>query len=54
MASQDRPDYGIWYGEEEEVSLNVVVVEAKREIGVGTEQALGYMDKYPTLAPLII
>ncbi|KAJ5257379.1 hypothetical protein N7524_008935 [Penicillium chrysogenum] len=37
-----RPDYGVWYGEEEAVSLNVVVVEAKREPG-GTEQALGYM-----------
>jgi hypothetical protein len=40
-----RPDYGVWYGEEEAVSLNVVVVEAKREPG-GTEQALGYMGKY--------
>ncbi|KAJ5522529.1 hypothetical protein N7527_006644 [Penicillium freii] len=43
VASQDRSDYGVWYGEEEVVSLNVVVVEAKRETGVGTEQALGYM-----------
>ncbi|KAF3013386.1 hypothetical protein E8E15_004461 [Penicillium rubens] len=37
-----RPDYGVWYGEEEAVSLNVVIVEAKRELG-GMEQALGYM-----------
>ena len=48
-----RPDYGVWYGEEEAVSLNVVIVEAKRELG-GMEQALGYMGKYPTLAPPII
>ena len=45
-----RPDYGVWYGEEEAVSLNVVVVEAKREPG-GTEQALGYMGKYLSNTP---
>ncbi|CAP86831.1 hypothetical protein PCH_Pc20g15020 [Penicillium rubens Wisconsin 54-1255] len=30
--STGRPDYRVWYGEEEEVSLNVVV-EAKRQEG---------------------
>jgi hypothetical protein len=24
-----RPDYGVWYGEDEDVSVNVVVVEAR-------------------------
>ncbi|KAJ5502192.1 hypothetical protein N7463_005066 [Penicillium fimorum] len=39
-----RPDYGVWYGEDEELSLNVVVVEAKREEGpIGRAQALAYV-----------
>ncbi|KXG54366.1 uncharacterized protein PGRI_075100 [Penicillium griseofulvum] len=40
-----RPDYGIWYGEEEDLDLNVVIMEAKRP-NSGTErvpQALAYM-----------
>ncbi|KAJ5782164.1 hypothetical protein N7457_003938 [Penicillium paradoxum] len=37
-----RPGYGVWYGEDEDFSLNVVVIEAKREEG-GRAQALGYM-----------
>ncbi|PTU25066.1 hypothetical protein P175DRAFT_0409036, partial [Aspergillus ochraceoroseus IBT 24754] len=41
-----RPDYGIWYGEEEDIDLNVVIMEAKRP-NSGTEgipPALAYMD----------
>ncbi|CAG7925820.1 unnamed protein product [Penicillium olsonii] len=40
-----RPDYGIWYGEREEIELNVVVMEAKRtDYGsAGVAQALAYM-----------
>ncbi|KKK13134.1 hypothetical protein ARAM_006973 [Aspergillus rambellii] len=40
-----RPDYGIWYGEEEDIDLNVVIMEAKRP-NSGTEgipPALAYM-----------
>lgn len=45
-----RPDYGIWYGEEEELELNVVVMEAKKPHsgGAGVPQALAYMGKYLT------
>ena len=25
-----RPDYGIWYGEEEDLNFNIVIMEAKR------------------------
>ena len=25
-----RPDYGIWYGEKEDIELNVIIMEAKR------------------------
>ncbi|KAJ5969178.1 hypothetical protein N7501_005426 [Penicillium viridicatum] len=40
-----RPDYSIWYGNEEEVSVNVIAIEAKSESGFssGIPQALGYM-----------
>ncbi|KAJ5337142.1 uncharacterized protein N7506_005164 [Penicillium brevicompactum] len=40
-----RPDYGIWYGDEEDIELNVVIVEAKRSMGgtQGIPQALAYM-----------
>ncbi|KAJ5437432.1 hypothetical protein N7445_005976 [Penicillium cf. griseofulvum] len=40
-----RPDYGIWYGEKEDLDLNVIIIEAKRPCS-GTEgilQALAYM-----------
>ncbi|KAJ5348899.1 uncharacterized protein N7506_002152 [Penicillium brevicompactum] len=37
-----RPDYRIWYGDWEQLALNVVIVEAKR-IDIGLSQALGYM-----------
>lgn len=48
-----RPDYGVWYGEDEDVSLNVVVLEAKNEDGMGLTQALGYMGKYLLTLPKI-
>ncbi|KAJ5213816.1 hypothetical protein N7449_000985 [Penicillium cf. viridicatum] len=40
-----RPDYSIWYGDEEEVSVNVIAIEAKSDSGFssGIPQALGYM-----------
>ncbi|KAI2687592.1 hypothetical protein CBS147332_113 [Penicillium roqueforti] len=40
-----RPDYGIWYGEEEDIDLNVVIMEAKKLASgtVGIPQALEYM-----------
>ncbi|KAJ5800481.1 uncharacterized protein N7518_002549 [Penicillium psychrosexuale] len=39
-----RLDYGIWYGEDETLCLNVLIVEAKRsDIELGATQALGYM-----------
>ncbi|KAI2729472.1 hypothetical protein CBS147333_9538 [Penicillium roqueforti] len=40
-----RPDYGIWYGEEEDIDLNVVIMEAKKLASdtVGIPQALAYM-----------
>jgi hypothetical protein len=47
-----RPDYGIWYGEEEDIDLNVVIMEAKRPNSgsEGVPQALAYMGKYLTLS----
>ncbi|KAJ5859930.1 hypothetical protein N7534_005207 [Penicillium rubens] len=41
------PDYGIWYGEEEDLDLNVVIMEAKRpnSASEGVPQALAYMAK---------
>ncbi|KAL2705436.1 hypothetical protein AAEP93_000686 [Penicillium crustosum] len=40
-----RPDYSIWYGAEEEVSVNVIAIEAKSDSGFssGIPQVLGYM-----------
>ncbi|CDM30842.1 hypothetical protein CBS147339_440 [Penicillium roqueforti] len=39
-----RTDYGVWYGETEEVALNVVIVKAKNmDSDSGVAQALGYM-----------
>ncbi|CAG7972631.1 unnamed protein product [Penicillium salamii] len=40
-----RPDYAIWYGEEEDTDLNVVIIEAKRpsSSSLGIPQALAYM-----------
>ncbi|KAJ5799920.1 uncharacterized protein N7518_001988, partial [Penicillium psychrosexuale] len=39
-----RTDYGVWYGETEEIALNVVIVEAKKmDSESGVVQALGYM-----------
>ncbi|CAG8013712.1 unnamed protein product [Penicillium nalgiovense] len=39
-----RPDYGIWYGDNETVYLNVLIVEAKKtDHESGVAQALGYM-----------
>ncbi|KAJ9489968.1 hypothetical protein VN97_g3266 [Penicillium thymicola] len=40
-----RPDYGIWYGEKEDLDLNAVIMEAKRPNAGGDEipQALAYM-----------
>ncbi|OQE95623.1 hypothetical protein PENNAL_c0002G09025 [Penicillium nalgiovense] len=45
-----RPDYGIWYGDNETVYLNVLVVEAKKtDHESGVAQALGYMGEYLTM-----
>ncbi|KAJ5399896.1 hypothetical protein N7465_010385 [Penicillium sp. CMV-2018d] len=40
-----RPDYGIWYGDKEELDLSVVIIEAKRPNtgSEGVPQALAYM-----------
>ncbi|KOS41291.1 hypothetical protein ACN38_g7848 [Penicillium nordicum] len=40
-----RPDYGIWYGEKEDLDLNVVIMGVKRLDGggEGIPQALTYM-----------
>ncbi|CAG7996292.1 unnamed protein product [Penicillium salamii] len=40
-----RPDYGIWYGKEEDIDLNVIIMEAKRPTNSsqGIPQALAYM-----------
>lgn len=49
-----RPDYGIWYGEKEDLDLNVVIMGVKRLDGggEGIPQALTYMGKYLTISPL--
>lgn len=49
-----RPDYGIWYGDKEDLDLNVVIMEAKRPNsgGEGVPQALAYMGKYLTISSL--
>ncbi|KAI2733462.1 hypothetical protein CBS147332_477 [Penicillium roqueforti] len=40
--------YGVWYGENEEVALNVIIVEAKKtDSESGVAQALGYMGYIP-------
>lgn len=43
-----RPDYGVWYGDKEEIEVNVIVVEAKRpdDASLGVPQALAYMCEY--------
>ncbi|KAJ5967220.1 hypothetical protein N7501_003468 [Penicillium viridicatum] len=40
-----RPDYSLWYGNEEDVAVSIVVVEAKGGAGAssGVSQTLGYM-----------
>lgn len=46
-----RTDYGVWYGENEEVALNVIIVEAKKtDSESGVAQALGYMGKWLTIS----
>ncbi|CAG8170147.1 unnamed protein product [Penicillium salamii] len=42
-----RPDYAIWYGDEVDIDLNVVIIEAKRPSAssLGVPQALAYMGK---------
>ncbi|KAJ6119882.1 hypothetical protein N7523_004162 [Penicillium sp. IBT 18751x] len=42
-----KPDYAVWYGEVDDVALNVVIVEAKGEGrgNTGLPQTLGYMAK---------
>jgi hypothetical protein len=49
-----RPDYGICYGDEEDIELNVVIVEAKRPMGgsQGIPQALAYMGNYISISLL--
>lgn len=49
-----RPDYGIWYGEKEDLDLNAVIIEAKRPNcgSEGVPQALAYMGKYLTISSL--
>jgi hypothetical protein len=43
-----RSDYCVWYGEEEDVALNVIIVEAKTpgSASMSERQALSYMGKY--------
>ncbi|KAJ5572365.1 hypothetical protein N7535_006025 [Penicillium sp. DV-2018c] len=39
-----KPDYKVWYGKNEAVTMNVVIVEAKTtDLESGVAQALGYM-----------
>lgn len=40
-----RPDYSLWYGNEEDVAVSVVVVEMKgvESVTSGVSQTLGYM-----------
>lgn len=50
-----RPDYAVWYGEEEQDEdhheLNIVIIEAKSRdlVSQGVPQALGYMGKISVL-----
>ena len=49
-----RTDYGVWYGETEEVALNVVIVKAKNmDSDSGVAQALGYMGKWSTISIIV-
>ncbi|KAI2766041.1 hypothetical protein DTO012A8_8748 [Penicillium roqueforti] len=44
ITSREIAHYGVWYGETEEVALNVVIVKAKNmDSDSGVAQALGYM-----------
>ncbi|KAI1838615.1 hypothetical protein DTO006G1_664 [Penicillium roqueforti] len=44
LTSREIAHYGVWYGETEEVALNVVIVKAKNmDSDSGVAQALGYM-----------
>jgi hypothetical protein len=49
-----RPDYSIWYGQSEDLDLNVIVMEAKRVISgiVCVPQCLAYMGKYFMISSL--
>lgn len=40
-----RPDYGIWYGEKEDIEVNVITMESKKHNSgsSGVLQALAYM-----------
>lgn len=42
-----RPDYALWYGQQQDLETNLVIVEAKapEEIGKGQKQVLAYMGK---------
>lgn len=46
-----RPDYALWYGAQEDLETNLVIVEAKtiEELGKGERQVLAYMGE--PLAP---
>ena len=49
-----RTDYGVWYGENEEVAFNVIIVEAKKtDSESGVAQALGYMGKWSTISIMV-
>jgi hypothetical protein len=49
-----RLDYGLWYGDNEAVCLNVLVVEAKKtDLEGGVAQALGYMGEYLTMPNIL-
>lgn len=43
-----RPDYAVWYGNDNEVAVNIVVMEAKSadDAGRGIPQCLAYMGQY--------
>jgi hypothetical protein len=45
MKLSGRPDYALWYGDQENLETNLVIVEAKapEEIGRGVNQLLAYM-----------
>ena len=42
-----RPDYALWYGQQQDLETNLVIVEAKapEEMGKGQKQVLAYMGK---------